>query len=81
MIRGDPSRSELIRPGLAVRVGSGPTFVPAYSELNTRIFQDSFVRSPLVFVGVPVSCFQSALLRGSFEQGSGNNLILSRRRD
>ena len=34
-----------------------------------------FVCSPLVFEGVPVSCFQIALLRGSFEQGSRDNLF------
>ena len=34
-----------------------------------------FVCSPLVFGGVLVSCFQIALLGGSFEQGSRDNLF------
>ena len=33
------------------------------------------VCSPLVFEGVLISCFQIALLRGSFEQGSRDNLF------
>ena len=36
--------------------------------------QDSFVLL-FVFEGVPVACFQIALLRGSFEQGSRDNLF------
>ena len=34
-----------------------------------------FLCSPLVFEGVLVSCFQIALLRGFFEQGSLDNLF------